>query len=64
MKREALIRELRALARKTGKDFEVFTNHGKGSHYRVKFGEKVTTIKSGELTPTYVRLIKGQLGIE
>jgi len=44
MKREALLRELRALARKRGLVFEVFTDKGKGSHYRVRFGDKLTTI--------------------
>jgi hypothetical protein len=66
MKQEALIRELRALARKTGKRFEVLRDHGKGSHYRVS-GDRFTTIKSGkagELKPGYVALIKKQLGIE
>lgn len=32
MNRDAFIRELRAIARKTGKDFQVFTDKGKGSH--------------------------------
>lgn len=63
MTREALIRELRKLARKQGVDFAVVENRGKGSHYRVKFGERWTTVKSGELTPTYVRLVKEQLGL-
>ncbi|MDX8503382.1 hypothetical protein RFM99_34060 [Mesorhizobium sp. VK4C] len=44
MKRDAFIRELRALAKEQGKAFEVFTNKGKGSHYRVKFGDKITTV--------------------
>lgn len=64
MKREALIRELRKLANETGKFFEVTENRGKGSHYRVKLGDRRTTIKSGELTPNYVRLIKKQLGVD
>lgn len=64
MKREALIRELRALARKSGKHFEVARDHGKGSHYRVTFGSRFTIIKSGELKPGYVTLVKKQLGIE
>lgn len=63
MKREALIRELRALARKEGKSFEVFTDRGKGSHYRVRFGDRITTIQSGELSELKVRTIKRQLGI-
>ena len=64
MKREALIRELRKLAKERSVNFEVIENEGKGSHYRVKFAGKRTIIKSGELTPTYVRLVKKQLGID
>lgn len=64
MKREAFIRELRALAKGQGKTFEVFTDKGKGSHYRVQFGDKMTTIQSGELTNLRVRTIRKQLGIE
>lgn len=64
MKRDALIRELRKIARVRGVRFEVVVGRGKGSHYRVYFGEHVTTIKSGELRPGYVKLIKEQLGIE
>lgn len=64
MKRDALIRELRQRARQEGKRFEVATGRGKGSHYQVYFGDRTTTIKSGELRPGYVKLIKAQLGIE
>ena len=64
MTRDALIRELRKIAKAKGLDFEVFTNKGKGSHYRVTLGDKWTTIKSGELTPGYVKLLKRQLGVE
>ena len=64
MTREALIRELRALARKQNLTFEVFTERGKGSHYRVRFGDRITTIQSGELSNLRVRTIKKQLGIE
>lgn len=63
MNREAFIRELRSLARKDGKDFEVYENQGKGSHYRVKFGDRITTIQSGELTNLMMRTIKRQLGV-
>ena len=63
MKREALIRELRALAKETGQRFEVITGRGKGSHYQVRFGDRKTTIKSGELREGYVALVKKQLGI-
>ena len=64
MKREQLLRELRKLAGENGKDFEVYENKGKGSHYRVMYDGRFTTVKSGELTPGYVRLIKKQLGVE
>ncbi len=64
MKRDAFIRELRDLARKQGKSFEVFTGKGKGSHYRVTFGSQISTVQSGELTPLMMRTIKKQLGIE
>ncbi|WP_269932490.1 hypothetical protein [Aminobacter sp. HY435] len=64
MKREALIRELRALARKRNLRFEVFTDRGKGSHYRVRLGERITTVQSGELSALMVRTIKKQLGVE
>lgn len=64
MKREALLRELRDTARRLKLDFEVVENRGKGSHYRVRLGDKSTTIKFCELTPTYIRLIRKQLGID
>jgi hypothetical protein len=63
MKREALIRELRAIARKQGRIFEVFTDRGKGSHYRVRLGDRITTIQSGELSELRVKTIKRQLGL-
>ncbi len=64
MKREQLLRDLRKLAKETGKQFDVYEDRGKGSHYRVTFGDRFTTIKSGELTPGYVRLIRKQLGVD
>lgn len=64
MNREALIRELRKLAKRQGKEFEVFTDRGKGSHCRVRFGDRITTIQSGELSKLHVRTIRKQLGIE
>jgi len=63
LKREALLRGLRALARKQNIEFEIFTNKGKGSHYRIRFGDKETTVQSGELNPHKVNRIKKQLGI-
>lgn len=64
MKRDAFIRELRAIAKDQGKAFEVFTDKGKGSHYRVRFGDRITTVQSGELTNLRMRTIRKQLGID
>jgi hypothetical protein len=64
VKRDDFIRELRRIARERSLTFEVMENRGKGSHIRVKLGDRRTIIKSGELTPLYVRLVKKQLGIE
>lgn len=63
MKREQFLRELRKLANDQNAFFEIYQNAGKGSHYRVTFKDKTTTIKSGEITPVYAKLIKKQLGI-
>lgn len=63
MKRDQFIRELRKIAKDQNKELEIYEDKGKGSHYRVRFDGKSTTLKSGELTPTYVRLVKKQLGI-
>ena len=64
MKREQFLRELRKIAKNRQLDLEIFEDKGKGSHYRVKLNGKMTTIKSGELTPAYVRLVRKQLGID
>lgn len=64
MKRDALIRELRQIARKNGVEFRVVESRGKGSHYQVYYGDRTTTVKSGEMRPGYVSLIRRQLGID
>ncbi|MBX3578502.1 MAG: type II toxin-antitoxin system HicA family toxin [Rhizobiaceae bacterium] len=64
MTRDTLLRELRKLARKQGVRFDVEESRGKGSHYRVHYGDRFTTVKSGELKPGYVKLIRQQLGID
>lgn len=63
MKRDALLRELRQIARERDLDFELVEGRGKGSHYRVRVGTRWTTVKSGDLTNTYIGLIKKQLGL-
>jgi len=64
MTREALLRELRKWARRKGVHFAVIEDKGKGSHYRVEVGTRATVIKSGELRPGYVALIRKQLQID
>lgn len=63
MKRDALIRSLRRYAKKQGLPFDVDTGAGKGSHYRVRLGEAVTTIQSGDLSPLHVERICKQLKV-
>ena len=63
MKRDALIRALRKFARKQGLTLEVDKGSGKGSHYRARLGEAVTTIQSGELSPFHVDRICKQLKV-
>lgn len=63
MKREKLIREPRKEAKARGVSFAVDTRRGKGSHFIVTFGDRKTTIQSGELSPTAMRNIKRQLGL-
>ena len=64
MKREKLLRQLRREAREAKVEFRIEMSEGKGSHYRVYFGNQVTTVKSGELKPGYVKPIRRQLGLE
>lgn len=64
MTREQFLQELRKLARVRGVELEIMKGAGKGSHYKVVFDGRATTLKSGEMTPGYVRLVKKQLGIE
>lgn len=63
MKREALIRALRKYARKQGLTLVVDEQSGKGSHYRVRLGQGISTIQSGELEPYHVERICKQLHV-
>ncbi|WP_276119900.1 hypothetical protein [Pararhizobium qamdonense] len=64
MKREQFLRDLRKLAKTRQIELEIFEDKGKGSHYRIKCGGKISTVKSGDLTPMYMRLVRKQLGLE
>jgi len=61
MTRDQLIRALRRYASRNGLTFKVETKRGKGSHYRVRVGERVTTIQK-ELNPGRIERILKQLG--
>ena len=63
MQRDALIRELRKIARERGLVFEVFENGGKVAFFSEKLGAGITTIQSGDLSKLHVRSIMKQLGM-
>ena len=63
MKREQLIRELRAEAKALGLAFEVNTARGKGGHCVVRLGGRFSVIKSGEITPLMAKIIRRELGL-
>ena len=45
-------------------ELEVVESRGKGSHYRIKLNGRRTTLKSGDLSPHYMKMVKKQLGID
>ncbi len=63
MNRKKFLKLLRKEAREKNVPFAVKFNRGKGSHCTVYFGNKATTVKSGELTPMYIKKVKKQLEI-
>jgi hypothetical protein len=63
MKRAQFIRELRQLAKEQAKAFEIFENKGKGRITASSATGRMTTRKSGELTPSYMRLIRKPLDL-
>ena len=64
MKREQLLRLLRVEAKRLGLEFAVDKAAGKGSHYRVRLGQRLSTVQSGDLTPLIVRKIRKDLGLD
>lgn len=63
MNREKLLQSLRRLARKKGVPFEVYQSLGKGSHYRVRFGDRKTIIQK-RIDPNVLRSILKQLDVD
>jgi hypothetical protein len=62
--RDTFLRRLRRYAARQGLPLDVAHARGKGSHYRVRLGDRVSTVQSGELSPFHVERICKQLGIE
>jgi hypothetical protein len=63
MKREQLIRQLTRDARAAGGELVVDMARGKGGHCVVRFRERFSIIKSGEITPLMEKIIRKQLGL-
>lgn len=63
LERDQLIRSLRKYAKARGATFHVDVKRRKGSHYRVRVGEKVTTVQQ-ELNPGRIQRILKQLAVD
>lgn len=68
MKRDRFISQLRTYCEAAGWLLVIDRKLGKGSHYRVEVrdGDMTiarTTLKSGELSPIYMQLVRKQLGL-
>jgi hypothetical protein len=63
MKRDQVIRLLREEAKALGWSLEIDMKSGKGSHYRIEVNGRKSIIKSGELSPLYIEIIRRQLGL-
>ena len=65
MSTQELIRKLRRLARRRNVTFDVKTNESKGSHRRIYFGNRNTTVPwKSDLTAGAVRGILKQLNVD
>lgn len=63
MKREQLIQKFRKEARERQLAFSVNMARGKGGHCIVSVGDRMTVIPSGEISPTFEKIIRRQLGL-
>lgn len=62
MNRDGLIRALRKYARRKELAFQLDPTKGRGSHYRIRIGERITTVQK-ELNPGRIERILKQLDI-
>lgn len=63
MKREQLLRLLARDARARGGELGIDMARGKGGHCVVRFNDRFSVIKSGEITPLMEKVIRKQLGL-
>lgn len=63
MNRDQLIRSLRRYAKDRGIRFEVDAKKGNGSHYRIRVGDKVSTLQK-ELNPGRIERFLKQVGVD
>ena len=61
--RQQFLRDLRKQAAALGLELIIDTKKGKGSHYRVTVGGRVTTVPE-KLSPLMVKIIRKQLGLD
>jgi hypothetical protein len=61
--RDQFLSRLSRYCRKNSLDFEFDAGRGKGSHGRIRVGDRTTIVKSGELSPLYIGLVLKQLGL-
>jgi len=69
MKRDRFIAALREHCGAMGWELIVDRKLGKGSHYRIEVWQDgrmraKSTLKSGELSPAYMKLVRRQLGLD
>jgi hypothetical protein len=63
VKRDRFLSALRRYCRKSGIEFRVVTERGKGGHVKIYAGGRETIVKSGELSPVYIEVVLKQLGL-
>ena len=57
------IRKVTKLGRKTGVSVWVDSTRGKGGHQRLHYGDRITTVQTGELKTGILHAMCKQLGI-
>lgn len=58
------VRRAKRYANKSGQEFRFEPAHGKGSHGRLRIGNRFTTVKRSEISPGLLNAMLKQLGID